>query len=151
MTDARRLDDVGVAELIASGSKASSAAASTQSGNWLDVSQCEGDLLVVVNVASVTGTGSLALQASQSAANTGASAANVVEPRGSLLTITAAGTYMMAIDQAKVGLQFFGLTGTLTGFTGVQLSAMVVGRSSNGNAGFPGSGIWAIEGTGGAG
>jgi len=128
--DARRLDDCVPVELVPSGSHTSSAACSTASGNWTDLSNLDGDVLIVVDVASVTGTGTLSLQVSESAANTGASPSNDPDPRGSLFTITAAGIYALAINARNAAARYLGIVGTLTGFTAAQFSAVAVTRAN---------------------
>ena len=123
--------------LIPSGANAS--APTTASGNWVDVENFLGDLLLVVNVGSVTGSfGSLKVQLQSASANTGSGAVNeTLDPRNAgLLTITAAGTYAMPYGinylssyatsgNAGVGC-FVGAKTTFTGITASNFSIDLV-------------------------
>lgn len=131
MPDARRLDDILVSELIPSGAHAS--APTTASGSWVDISNYIGDVAIVVDVPSVTGSlGSLAVQAQVSAANTGASPANCVDARNSgLSTITAVGCSSFPINSDNQPANFLGVTCTYTGITAGQFSITIVGRKAN--------------------
>lgn len=138
MSDARRLDDVTLKVMLATINAGSGAAASVQSGNWFDLTPLDDDVVVVVNVGSVTGGfGNIAVQLQVSAAATGAAPSNIVDPRGSLLNITALGTYAIAVNSDDVpamgggpfGLSsFLGFTTTFTTVTAAVMSAWLVGR-----------------------
>jgi hypothetical protein len=129
MPDARKLDDAVVSPLLPAASDAS--AATTASGNWVDCSNYVGDLLVVINVGSVTGTlGSLAVQLQSAAANTGASAANeAADPRSAgLATITAVGTYTIVYAANYLANKFVGVSCSYTGITAAVMSVELIGR-----------------------
>jgi len=131
MPDARNLGDlVALGPLIPAAANAS--APSTASGSWLDVSNCVGDAVIVVDVGAATGSfGSLKVQVQCSAANTGASAANIVDPRNSgLLTITAVGTYVMPFSTEYVANNFIGVVCTYTTITAATFGVTLLGRKS---------------------
>lgn len=129
--DARRLDDCTVTELLKAAAAASASAASTPSGEWTDISNEIGDLLLIVDVGSVTGSfGSVNVQVQVGSDNTGASPVNAVDPRGTLLTITAAGVYGIAIDADKQPKSFIGITTTFTTVTAAVMSCVMVGRGN---------------------
>jgi hypothetical protein len=138
MPDAKRLDDITLKVMLATINAGSGGAASVQSGNWYDLTPVDDDVVLVVNVGAVTGSfGSIAIQLQVSAAATGAAPQNIVDPRGSLLTITALGTYAIAINSDDVpamgggpfGLSsFIGFTTTFTTVTAALMGAWLVGR-----------------------
>ena len=131
MGNARRLDDVIVTQLVAAQSATTSALASTPSGSWVDIENYDGDLLIVVNVGGGTFS-NLSIQPQMSSANTGAGATNCLDPRGAVLTITAAGIYGLALNVNNQPLpgspalpNFIGLTSTLTGTNAVMSAALI--------------------------
>lgn len=131
MTDARNLGDSVVSALLPAAADAS--APTTASGSWVDTSNYIGDILIVVNVGSVTGSyGSVKVQLQSAAANTGASAANeTADPRNSgLLTVTANGAYVFAYGTDYLANKYVGVAVTFTTVTAAVMSVEVIGRKS---------------------
>ena len=128
MGSEKQLDDCSAFNLVVPASVTTSAGCSTPSGSWQDTENCESDVLVIVQVGLGTFT-SIAIQVQCSAANTGASAVNVVDPRGTSFSITVAGVYILAVDSDKQSLDFIGITSTFVG-TSVLFSAVLVTRPS---------------------
>jgi len=147
MGHARLLDDCVVAASILAASQAS--APTTGSGKWFDTTDVEGDILVVVNVGSVTGSfGSLAVQVQCADDVNGTGAANVVDPTSGssgtgytvaangLLTITATGTYAIAITGAQAK-RYLGVACTFTGITAAVMGVDIVTRTLQSGKGAP--------------
>lgn len=129
--DARQFTDVvgNVYPMIAAGANAT--APTTGSGNWVDVSNAVGDLLIIVNLGSATGSfGSLKVQLQSAAANTGASAVNEAsDPRNAgLITAVATGVYAMAYKTDYVANQFIGVNCTFTGITAATFGVELILR-----------------------
>jgi len=129
--DARRLDDLipipGGAipgELLYT----TTTGGTTASGSWVDIENFDGDLVVVLDVHSVTGSGSVNLQMSVSAANTGAGSVNAVDPGGTSLAPTAVGVYLLALGVDYQPQIYLGCTLSLTGFTATTSTVSVLGR-----------------------
>ena len=129
MTDARLLDDCGAAALLAPISATTTAAATSGSGAWLDISNFIGDILVVQNIGVCSGTGSIngKLQAASDA--NGTSAADVT---GATFTSVTASTncqvYAISPDQVPAAKTFIGYVGTISGFTAVLVGVSAHGR-----------------------
>lgn len=126
MADAHRLDDLQAANLLNTQNVTGSV--NTPSGSWIDISNYEGDIAVVVDVGAVTGTGTVNIQVQSSAANTGASPTSETDPRGTLAQPAAAGAVVLFLDVNTLANKFMGVAVTLTGVTGVLLGVVLVGR-----------------------
>ena len=126
MSDARRGDD-DVSNLLQSQNV--TGAVATPSGDWIDLSDYEGDVAIVVNIGAITGSGTVNVQARVSAANTGASAADAADPRGTIAQPAAAKAvaviFVNATNQAN---KFVGVAVTLTGITAAQTAVTLMGH-----------------------
>jgi|SRR5665213_660849 len=132
MPDARNLADLNQAyPMIPALPNAS--APSTASGSWIDTENWCGDGLIVVSFGAVTGGfGSLKVQVQCSSANTGASAANIVDPRNAgLLTMIALGTYVMPFNTDYLANNFVGVVCTYTTITAGTFGVTLLGRLAN--------------------
>jgi len=129
MTDARLLDDCQAAALLAPVSAANTAAATSGSGLWLDISNFVGDVLVAQNVGVCTGAGSIngKLQAASDVNGTGAA-----DVSGATFTsVTASNNaqiYAISPDQVPAAKTFIGYVGTIAGFSAVLVSVTAHGR-----------------------
>jgi hypothetical protein len=105
-------------------------APTTASGSWVDCENFIGDVAVLVTIYSATGSfGSLAVQAQASAANTGASAASILDPRNQgLLTATAVGSFVLPIAVNCMPANFLGVACTYTGITAGDFSIELIAK-----------------------
>ncbi len=112
-----------VASLLNPANAANTAAATTSSGNWLDVRPYTGEIVVVQNIGVTTGTITGKLQSASD--NAGTSAADIT---GATFTAaTAAGVQKVVVDPRKVVGGFLGYVGTIA--TGpVQVSVVAAGK-----------------------
>lgn len=97
----------------------------------MDVSNYVGDILIVVDLGSVTGSlGSLNVQMQSATAATGAAAANeTADPRNSgLLTVVALGAAVMPYGINYLANKFVGVATTFTGITACVAGVLVLGR-----------------------
>lgn len=106
-----QLDEFDVKSLLAAQSAANTAAATTPSGSWADLSQYEGDVAVVINIGALTGSINVKVQVGDD--NTGANPVDAVDGRGIATGVkTGAGVFVLPIkkDQSKA---FIGVVGTV--------------------------------------
>jgi hypothetical protein len=100
-------------------SAANTAAATSGSGKWLDVRPYDGEMLVTVNVGSVTGTIACKLQTATDANGTGAADLT----GGAFAATVTNSTVSLAVDVKKVVGGFLGVVGTIA--TGPSLVSCV--------------------------
>jgi len=131
MADARRLDDViAISELFYT----ATTGGSTASGSWQDLEQFVGDVLVVVDVHSITGSGTVTVTVQGSAANTGSSPATAVGTAAIAIataSVTPPAVFVGAYDPGE-NLQFLGVNVSYTGVTGSILTVALIGRHRTG-------------------
>ena len=108
---------------------------STGSGSWQSLQGDSGDVLIVVDVHAVTGSGTITVQAQTASANTGAGAANATDPRGTSLAITAVGVYLLPIASNAQANLFIGVQVSYTGFTGSIMTVVLLERLVAWNSG----------------
>lgn len=129
MADARRLDDmVALGELLYT----TTTGGTTGSGSWVDIENFDGDVLMVLDLHAVTGSGTVTVQASVSAAATGAGSTNAVDPGGTTMTPTAIGVYLLALGVDYQPQIYMGCTLSLTGFTACTATVSLLGRHRTG-------------------
>lgn len=131
--DARRLDDAVVSELLKAASGTSSGALSTPSGGWVDISGYQGDVVVIIDVGSVTGSGTLAVALEVGDDNTGANPVACVDARGVSLNFAGAGLKALVVNSDSQPKNFIGIASTLTGFTAAVVCALLLGRGGTPN------------------
>jgi hypothetical protein len=129
--DARRLDDLVAYSLFST----ATTGGSTASGSWVDIENFEGDMVLLVNVTGVTGSGTITVQPQLSAANTGASPSSASDTRGSSLAITAVGIYLLPLAvsqqpaQSGQSANYLGVDVTYSGFTGSVQECILLARA----------------------
>jgi len=130
VTDARLLDDVQAVCLLAAVSAANTAAATSGTGLWLDVSNFLGDVLIVQNIGACTGAGSVngKLQAGSDANGTGA--ADITGATFTSVVATGPNCQIYALDpsQCPAAKTFIGYVGTIAGFSAVLIGVSAHGR-----------------------
>lgn len=105
---------------------ANTAAATSGAVQWLDTMALEGDILVVLNAASVTG--SIAGKLQSATSSSGAGAADI--PGATFTTLSAAGSAVLAIDANWMPQRFLGFVGTVV--TGpVTCGVVAIGRAKS--------------------
>jgi hypothetical protein len=127
--DARQLGDSLGYPMVVAGANAT--APTTPSGSWIDISNAIGDLLLILNLGSVTGAfGSLKVQLQSATANTGASATNeAADPRNlGLITAGADGVFVIPYKTDFITNQFVGVACTFTGITAATFGVELVLR-----------------------
>lgn len=133
MADARLLDDCVTGILVSAVSAANTAAATSGAGQWFDVSNWVGDLLIVQNLGALTGAGSVngKMQAASDVNGTGA--ADITGATFTSVTTSPGGAQVLAVDPATLpsNKTFIGYVGTITGFTAVLIAVTVVARKRN--------------------
>lgn len=120
MADAFQREDEVASALVVPQSAANTAAATTASGSWVDLSPFEGDVLVTLNVGAVTGSITGKLQCGDD--NTGA---NAVDVTGAAFTVlSAAGVANLSLDANGTAKRYLGFVGTIV--TGPALVSVTV-------------------------
>jgi hypothetical protein len=120
MADAFQRDDEVASSLLNPVSAANTAAATTGSGNWVDLSQYAGDVLVTLNVGAVTGSIAGKLQVGDD--NTGANAVDITGATFS--TLSAAGVANLSLNSDGTAKRYLGFVGTIV--TGPALVSVTV-------------------------
>jgi hypothetical protein len=110
MSDAFQRDDEVGSQLLAPASCANTAAATSGSGFWVDVSGYEGDVLVTQNVGAVTGSITGKLQAADD--NAGTNAADIT---GATFTAVSSANNVQsqALNAKSLAKKFIGYVGTI--------------------------------------
>jgi hypothetical protein len=120
MADAFQRDDEVASSLLNPVSAANTAAATTGSGNWVDLSQYAGDVLVTLNVGAVTGSIAGKLQVGDD--NTGANAVDITG--ATFATLSAAGVANLSLNSDGTAKRYLGFVGTIV--TGPALVSVTV-------------------------
>lgn len=107
--DARNLQDLTLGTLLSAAAAANTAAATTGSGNWIDVSQFNGDIAVLLIVQSLTGSLTGKLQCADDA--NGTSAADI---SGATFAAAVAGTpQIITVKANALAKRYLGFVGTI--------------------------------------
>jgi hypothetical protein len=118
-------------------SAANTGAATSGSGQWVDVRGYKGELLVVQVTGAFTGTGTLAgkLQSATDANGTGAGDITgatfpTVTTDTNAITVGSVGkaTESISVDPRRVPGGFLGYVGTMTGISGVLIAVAIAGK-----------------------
>lgn len=116
--DARNLDDGTIFQMVTSASCANTAAATSGSGQWMDMSTLQGDLAVIMNPGALTGSLTGKLQCADDANGT-----NATDIAGATFAAAVAGTpqvvYIQANQTAKRYVGFAGVIVTGPAIVGV--------------------------------
>ena len=110
MSDSTQRDDLVAFQMLSAISAANTAAATSGNGNWMDLSQYQGDILVTLNVGAVTGSVTGKLQTADDANGT-----NAVDITGATFTAVSAANKVQSIAISAQGTakRYLGFVGTV--------------------------------------